>query len=104
MNIFIYVIKNNLEIILSKCSYQRLHKVAADEGTTVEIYDGVSVEDCRNECYKMRGCNNCRYFEDTLIATCILMNGKVNEIVDQTDVHGKCYTNYRVCDTHGTYK
>ena len=85
-----------------RCSYRRLHKVAADEGTTLEIYDGVSIEDCENECDKTRSCNNFRYCDDTQIATCILMNGKVNELVDQTDVHERCYTNYRVCDTHGT--
>ena len=85
-----------------RCSYRRFHKVAADEGSTLETYDGVSIEDYKNECNKARGCNNFRYCEDTQIATCTLMNGKVNEILEQTNVHSRCYTNYRVCDPHGT--
>ena len=85
-----------------RCSYRRLYKVAADEGTTVEIYDGVSIEDCKTECDKARDCNNFRYCDDTQIATCTLMNGKVNEILEQTHVHSRCYTNYRVYGAYGT--
>ena len=84
------------------CIYRRLHKAAADEGTTLVTYDGVPIEDCENECNTARGCNNFRYCEDTQIATCTLMNGKVNEILEQTDVHSRCYTNYRVYGTYGT--
>ena len=70
----------------------------------VKTYHGVSLQDCKRECDKIKGCNNFRYCEDYEIATCILKTGIINEIEKQMDEDETCFTSYRVCDSHGIMK
>ena len=86
------------------CNYQRLEKVAIDEGTPVP--DGIFYDNDQKACEELcdlksgDGCKSFRFCPgaDQISGKCYLYKTQLRGSEPVTILHDPCYTSYRYCE------